>query len=159
MQHPPRYPLCPPPRTACCLWKSLYGLMQSPRMWFKQFTYVMCAQGYTQSNGTATLLFHHGPAGVATLVVYVDKILIIGSDGAEAARLSTTLAAEFDIKALGPLRYFLRLELAYSSRGIFVSQQKYVVDLLMLIGMVDCAPVRTPIDPNLKLGKGRTHLR
>ena len=48
-------------------------------------------------------------------------------------------------------RYFLGLEVAYSSSSIFVSQQKYTVDLT---GMADCAPVRTPIDPNVKLGTG-----
>ena len=84
--------------------------------------------------------------------MYVDDILITGSDAAEACRLSAALATEFEIKALGPLRYFLSLEVAYSSRGITVSQQKYAVDLLKLTGMTECAPVRTPIDPNVKLG-------
>ena len=114
----------------------------------------MRAQGYTQSNGDATLFFHHGLGGVAILVVYVDDILITGSDSIEATHLGMALAAKFELKALGPLRYFLGLEFAYSSRGIFVSQQKYVVDLLKLTGMVDCALVRTPIDSNVKLGKG-----
>ena len=87
-------------------------------------------------------------------MVYVDDILITGSDVTEASRLSAALARAFEIKALGPLRYFLGLEVAYSSRGIFVSQQHYTVDLLKLTGMTDCAPVRTPIDPNVKLGDG-----
>ena len=154
MQHPPGYSLGPP-TTLCRLQKSLYGLKQSPRMWFGRFTTVMRAQGYTQSNGDATLFFHHGPNGVAIFVVYVDDILITGSDGTEALRLATAISAEFADKALGSLRYFLGLEVAYSSRGISVSQQKYAVELLKLTSMVDCAPVRTPIDPNVKLGKGR----
>ena len=87
-------------------------------------------------------------------MVYVNDILITGSDADETRRLSAALAREFEIKALGPLRYFLGLEVAYSSSGIFVSQQKYTVDLLKLTGMTDCAPVRTPIDPNVKLGAG-----
>ena len=138
--------------------KSLYGLKQSPRMSFGKFTTVMRAQGYTQSNSDTTLFFHHGPGGVAILVVYVDDILITGSDSTEATRLGTALTAEFELKALGPLRYFLGLEFAYSSRGIFVYQKKYDVDLLMLTDMVDCAPVWTPIDPNVKLGKGEDSL-
>ncbi|XP_078442921.1 LOW QUALITY PROTEIN: cytochrome P450 93A3-like [Wolffia australiana] len=153
MSHPPGYSLGPP-RTVCRLRKSLYGLKQSPRMWFGRFSSVMRAEGYTQSNGDATIFLRRGPTGVAILVVYVDDILITGSDTVEASRLGLALAREFEIKALGPLRYFLDLEVAYSSRGIFVSQHKYTVDLLTLTGMTDCSPLRTPIDPTVKLGEG-----
>ena len=89
------------------------------------------------------------------MVVYIDDILITGSDNIEATRLGMALTAEFEIKAFGPLWYFLVLEFAYSSRDIFVSQKKYMVDLLKLTGMVDCAPVKNPIDRNVKLGKGK----
>ena len=123
-------------------------------MWFGRFSSVMKAEGYVHSNGDSSLFVRHCPAGVSILVVYVDDILITGSDVTEASRLSAALARAFEIKALGPLRYFLGLEVAYSSRGIFVSQQHYTVDLLKLTGMTDCAPVRTPIDPNVKLGDG-----
>ena len=153
MQLPPGYSLGPP-GTVCRLRKSLYVLKQSPRMWFGRFSSVMKAEGYAQSNGDSSLFHRHSPSGVSILVVYVDDILITGSDAAEAGRLSAALAQEFEIKALGPLRYYLGLEVAYTSRGIFVSQQKYTVDLLKLTDMTECAPVRTPIDPNVKLGEG-----
>ena len=97
----------------------------------------------------------HDLGGVSILVVYVDDILITGHDSIEATRLGMALTAEFEIKALGLLWYFLGLEFACSSRDIFVSQQKYVVDLLKLTGMVDCSPIWNPIKPNVKLGKGK----
>ena len=153
MQHPPRYSLGPP-GTVCRLRKSLYGLKQSPRMWFGRFSSVMKAEGYVHSNGDSSLFVRHCLAGVSIHVVYVDDILITGSNVMEASRLSAALAHAFKIKALGPLQYFLGLEVAYSPRGIFVSQQHYTVDLLKLTGMTDCAPVRTHIDPNVKLGDG-----
>ena len=151
MQLPPGYSLGPL-GTICRLGKSLYGLKQSPRMWFGRFSFE--AEGYAQSNGDSSLFHCHSPSGVSILVVYVDDILITGSDAAEAGRLSAALAQEFEIKALGPLWYFLGLEVAYTSRGIFVWQQKYIVDLLKLTDKTDCAPVRTPIDPSVKLGEG-----
>ena len=153
MHQPPGY-LLGPPSTACRLQKSIYGLKQSPRMWFGRFTSVMKAEGYTQSNGDATLFFRHSPGGVSILAVYVDDMMLTGSDTVETTRLAAALAREFEIKALGQLRYFLGLEVAYSSRGIFISQQKYCMDLLTLTAMTECAPASTPLDPNVKLGKG-----
>ena len=123
-------------------------------MWFDRFSSVMKAEGYVHSNGDSSLLVCHYPAGVSILVVYDDDILITGSDVTEASRLSAALARAFKIKALGSLRYFLGLEVVYSFHGFFVSQQHYTVDLLKLTGMNDCAPVHTPIDPNVKLGDG-----
>ena len=153
MQQPPGYPLGSP-STACRLRKFIYGLKQSPRMWFGRFTSIMKAKGYTQSNGDATLFFRHSPGGVSILAVYVDDMLLTGSDTVEVTPLAAALAREFAIKALGLLRYFLGLEVAYSLRGIFMSYQKYCMDLLTLTVMTECAPASTPLDPNVKLGKG-----
>ena len=63
------------------------------------------------------------------------------------------MAKEFEIKALGRLKYFLGIEVAHSRRGIFISQQKYVTDLFQKTSKTACKPISTPIDPNLRLGK------
>ena len=55
------------------------------------------------------------------------------------------------MKDLGPLKYFLRIEVSRSSEGIFLSQRKYVLDLLQETGMSGCQPVNTPIEEGLKL--------
>ena len=62
------------------------------------------------------------------------------------------MAKEFEIKALGRLKYFLGIEVAHSRQGIFISQQKYVTDLLKETSKTACKPASTPIDPNLRLG-------
>ena len=59
------------------------------------------------------------------------------------------------IKELGKLKYFLGIEVAYSTQGIFISQQKYVTDLLAETGKIGCKPVSTPMDPNHKLGEAK----
>jgi len=56
------------------------------------------------------------------------------------------------MKSLGRLKYFLGIEVARSKRGIFLSQRKYVLDLLTEVGMLDCKPVDTPMIQNQKLG-------
>ena len=87
------------------------------------------------------------------LIVYVDDIVVIGNDKEGMAQLKECLLKEFEIKDLGRLKYFLGIEVAHSKEGIFISQQKYVVDLLKETGLLGCKASNTPIDPNHKLGE------
>ncbi|CAA6665294.1 unnamed protein product [Spirodela intermedia] len=65
------------------------------------------------------------------LLIYVDDIIITGNDEGEIHNLSDCLAQEFDTKTLGRLKYFLGIEVAHSSRGIFISQRKYITDFIL----------------------------
>lgn len=138
----------------CKLKKALYGLKQSPRAWFGRFTKVMLAIGYRQSQGDHTLFVKHSDAGgVIALLVYVDDIIVTGNDEKEKEALRRCLVREFEIKELGRLKYFLGIEVAHFKEGIFISQQKYVTNLLRETGKLACRPVSTPIEPNHKLGE------
>ncbi|CAL9005971.1 unnamed protein product [Prunus brigantina] len=55
------------------------------------------------------------------------------------------------MKDLGDLKYFLGIEVARSTTGIFLSQRKYVLDLLTKTGILGCKPAETPIEMNHKL--------
>ena len=60
-------------------------------------------------------------------------------------------SATFRQKTLGKLKYFLSIEVAQSNLGVVISQRKYTLDILADISMLDCEPVDTPMDPNVKL--------
>ena len=53
------------------------------------------------------------------------------------------------------LKYFLRIEIDQSNSGVVMSQRKYVLDILEETGMLDCKPIDTPTDPNVKLVPGQ----
>ena len=78
---------------------------------------------------------------------------MIGNDETEKHEVKQRLANEFEIKELGKLKYFLGIEVTYCTQGIFISQQKYLIDSLAKIGKIGCKPVSTPMDPNHKLGE------
>ncbi|RVW95141.1 Retrovirus-related Pol polyprotein from transposon RE2 [Vitis vinifera] len=89
------------------------------------------------------------------LVVYVDDIVITGSDQDGIQKLKQHLFTHFQTKDLGKLKYFLGIEIAQSSSGVVLSQRKYALDILEETGMLDCKPVNTPMDPNVKLVPGQ----
>ena len=84
-------------------------------------------------------------------MVYVDDIVIIGDDNEGIKALKQHLFQNFQTKDLGPLRYFLGIEVAQSKSSIAISQRKYALDILEETGLTDCKPVETPMDPNVKL--------
>ncbi|RVW46329.1 Retrovirus-related Pol polyprotein from transposon RE1 [Vitis vinifera] len=135
----------------CKLKKSLYGLKQSLRAWFGRFTKSMRAFGYRQSNSDHTLFLKKQHGKIMTLIVYVDDMVVTGNDPEERKALQNYLSREFEMKYLGPLKYFLRIEVSRSSEGIFLSQRKYTLDILQETGMSGCQPVDTPIEEGLKL--------
>jgi hypothetical protein len=85
------------------------------------------------------------------MLVYVDNIVIAGSTPYHVEHLVRFLSEDFPIKDLGPLEYFLRLEASYSSMGITLTQRKYVLDLLLCVGMENCNPTSTPLVPSERL--------
>lgn len=137
--------------TVCRLKKSLYGLKQSPRAWFGRFTKSMKAFGFCQSNSDHTLFLKKQQGRITALIVYVDDMVLTGNDVEEMERLQEYLSKEFEMKDLGSLKYFLGIEVSRSRKGIFLSQRKYILDLLKETGMSACQPSNTPMDEGVKL--------
>ena len=139
----------------CRLRRSLYSLKQSPRAWFGRFSYVVQEFGMLRSTTDHLVFYHHNSSGQCIyLVVYVDDIVITGSDQDGIQKLKQYLFTHFQTKDLGKLKYFLGIEMTQSSFGVVLSQRKYALDILEEICMLDCKLVDTPMDPNVKLVPG-----
>jgi transposase InsO family protein len=151
MELPPGYEYGVAANKVCKLEKALYGLKQSPRAWFGRFCRSMKNYGYNQGDSDHTMFFKRDEGRIAILIIYVDDMIITGDDKAEIQRLELKLSKEFDMKNLGGLKYFLGIEVSRTQTGIFLSQRKYVLDLLAETGMLNCKPVSTPMEQNLKL--------
>ncbi|RVW39260.1 Retrovirus-related Pol polyprotein from transposon RE1 [Vitis vinifera] len=136
--------------------RSLYGLKQSPRAWFSRFSSVFKSLACFAVQQTIQFFIIITPWGQCIyLVVYVDDIVITGSDQDGIQKLKQHLFTHFQTKDLGKLKYFLGIEIAQSSSGVVLSQRKYALDILEETGMLDCKPVDTPMDPNVKLVPGQ----
>ncbi|EOY13638.1 Cysteine-rich RLK (RECEPTOR-like protein kinase) 8, putative [Theobroma cacao] len=100
-----------------------------------------------------SVFYRQSDTGIILLVVYIDDIVIIGSDTAGISSLKSFLHTQFQTKDLGFLKYFLGVEVTRSKKGIFLSQRKYVLDLLTEIGKLGAKPCNAPMTPNLQLTK------
>jgi uncharacterized protein (DUF2164 family) len=99
---------------------------------------VMKKLGYQESNADHTMLIRRKEDKICIIVVYVDDIVLTDNDPTEMKKIKASLATEFETKDLGELRYFLGIEVARSKKGVVLSQQKYVPDLLNDTGMLGC---------------------
>ena len=137
----------------CRLKKVLYGLKQAPCVWSTELRVFLLSLGFVNSTANASLFIHHKPGVKLYLLVYVDDIIVTGSSPAEVSTLIATLAARFSLKDLVCLNYFLGVEVILSTAGIFLSQRKYITDLLHKSGMADTKLASTPLSSTDKLLK------
>ena len=139
----------------CKLRRSLYGLKQSHRAWFGQFSSVVQKFGMTQSRTDHSVFYHHTSSRQCIyLIVYEDDIVITGNDQDGIQRLKQHLFNHFQTKDLGKLKYFPRIEIAQFKSSVVMSQRKYTLEILEEIGMLDCKPIDTLMNPNVKLVPG-----
>ncbi|XP_019241521.1 PREDICTED: uncharacterized protein LOC109221499 [Nicotiana attenuata] len=85
------------------------------------------------------------------VAVYVDEVILTGTELEEIKLLKKFLHDSFKIKNLGRLQYFLGFEILYKDDGVIISQRKFVIDLLKKYNCLNCSPLLSPLDPNVKL--------
>lgn len=132
------------------LWSA--RLRQSPRNWFAKLTCALRRYGFSRSHADHTLFTYRKGADVLSLLVYVDDILVAGNNAALCTSFKRYLNDCFQLKDLGPLKYFLGIECARSAEGLFLNQRKYALDILHEVGLLAAKPVDTPLPQNHSLG-------
>ena len=150
MKPPPGLSL-PQPNLVCKLNKSLYGLKQASHNWNQKLTLELLLLGYTQSSADHSLFVKKSASDITALLVYVDDVVLTGNSIAEINAVKAHLHSRFHIKDLGPIKYFLGLEVSRSLDGLVLNQRKYCLDLISETGMLGCKPAPTPSDPSIKL--------
>jgi len=97
------------------------------------------------------LFINKSSTNITIVAIYVDDIIIMGSDPNEAAFVKAHLHSLFGIKDLGKLNFFLGLEVAYLKDCIFLSRHKFTQELLYQSGFIGSTAVVTPLPLNYKL--------
>lgn len=133
------------PEYVCRLTKALYGLKQASRAWFDTFNGFLIEFGFTCSRSDPSLFTYHKQNKTLVLLLYVDDILLTGSDDDLLSKLLTALNRLFAMKNMGKPKLFLGIEIEQYTEGIFLHQRAYAEDVLHQAAMSDCNPMPTPL--------------
>ncbi|XP_020219676.1 uncharacterized protein LOC109802671 [Cajanus cajan] len=88
---------------------------------------------------------------MAYLLLYVDDIILTASSDELRKSIISLLSSEFAMKDLGPLNYFLGINVTRHAGGLFLSKKKYATEIIDRAGMSSCKPSPTPVDTKPKI--------
>lgn len=151
MSQPPGFSDSRCPQFVCKLNKSIYGLKQAPRAWFQRLSSFLFTIGFTGSHTDSSLFIREQGGNVLYILLYVDDIIITGSTDLVVQECISLIAAEFQLRDLGILHYFLGIEVHHLPNGILLSQHKYLHDLLLATKMDKATSVKSPMATTCQL--------
>ena len=133
------------PHHVCRLHKAIYGLKQAPQAWYQELpTFLLSLDFVISRTNSSLFVYSHGTAFLYFLV-YVDDLIITGSDSSLVNTIFSQLDSKFSTRDLGVLSFFCGVEVLATPMGLLLAQQKYVIDLLSKHNMLGSKPVSTPL--------------
>ena len=136
--------------------KALYGLHQAPRAWYTKLDDTLLSLGFRRSESEHAVYIRQNNDAKLVVGVYVDDLVITGTDRDDLRVFKNEMAAAFKMSDLGLLHYYLGIEVKQSASGISLSQGAYAAKILERSGMAGCNPCQTPMEARLKLSKQST---
>jgi hypothetical protein len=110
--------------------KALYGLKKALRAWYTHIDGWFQEKGVMKSSIDVNLYFLHDGESILIVFLYVDDLILTGNDDGLIRWLKNELYKEFEMKDLGPLHYFLGLEVWKGKNHLVLTQAKYVMEVL-----------------------------
>ena len=137
----------------CRLKKSLCGLKQSPRQWYKKFDSFMLSDGFKRSDYDRYVYLKTVNGSAIYLLIYVDDMLIAVKDKSEIAKFKAQLNKEFEMKDLGAAKKILGVKIIRDRKSgmLYLSQRDYIEKVLRRFNMHDAKPVSTPLAAHFRL--------
>ncbi|WVZ11324.1 hypothetical protein V8G54_015854 [Vigna mungo] len=133
--------------------KALYGLKQAPRAWYNRIDEYLMKLGFKRSLNEATLFIKGDEIHSIFISLYVDDLLVTGSNEELVKKFKEDMKQIFEMTDLGEMAYFLGMEINQKNGEVFIYQKKYIKELLKKFKMDECKSVDTPMCQKEKLSK------
>ncbi|KAJ8509101.1 hypothetical protein ON010_g18802 [Phytophthora cinnamomi] len=146
MHQPPRYMLAGHADLVCKHKKSIYGLKQAPKYWYKVLHKFFTNLGFVRCSKEYCIYVQKVGESWIIVVVYVDDLTIMSKDIELISKLKQDLSGRFKMKDLEDIHYILKMEVRRNrkNRTMTISQHKYIDELLDKFNMGHCTAVTTP---------------
>lgn len=132
-------------QNVCKLNKILYGLKQVPREWYENLKSTLLQWGFKSPKSDFSLFYLYKRILIIFILLYVDDILVTGSHKKTIEKFVEVLDKTFYFKDIGDLKYFLCVEVIRDNSGIYLTQAKYISDLLERLNFLShLKPCNTP---------------
>ncbi|GKA37785.1 retrovirus-related pol polyprotein from transposon TNT 1-94, partial [Tanacetum coccineum] len=126
--------------------KALYGLHQAPRAWYETLANYLLSNGFKRGKIDQTLFIKKQKGDILLVHVYVDNIIFGSTNKELCTSFEKLLKDKFQMSSMGELTFFLGLQVQQKEDGIFISQDKYVAEILKKFNYSDVKSASTPVD-------------
>jgi hypothetical protein len=148
VEQPPGFEDSEYPNHVYKLSKALYGLKQAPRACYECLRDFLITNGFKVGKADATLFTKNIAKDLFVCQIYVDDIIFGSTNKSTCAEFSRIMIQKFEMSMMGELKYFLGFQVKQLQEGTFISQTKYIQDILTKFGMKDDKPIKTPMGTN-----------
>ncbi|GJU18189.1 putative ribonuclease H-like domain-containing protein [Tanacetum coccineum] len=133
--------------------KALYGLHQAPRAWYATLSTFLEKHGYRRGTIDKTLFIKKDKKDIILVQIYVDDIIFGSTKKSWSDEFEALMKGRFQMSAMGELTFFLGLQVKQSQDGIFISQDKYVAEILKKFDFVSVKSAVTPMETKAPLAQ------
>ncbi|GJS65668.1 putative ribonuclease H-like domain-containing protein [Tanacetum coccineum] len=133
--------------------KALYGLHQAPRAWYATLSTFLLKSGYRRGTIDKTLFIKKDKNDIMLVQVYVDDIIFGSTKKSWCDDFEALMKSRFQMSSMGELTFFLGLQVKQKEDGIFISQDKYVAEILKKFDFASVKIASTPIETQKPLTK------
>ncbi|GJS62993.1 putative ribonuclease H-like domain-containing protein [Tanacetum coccineum] len=133
--------------------KALYGLHQAPRAWYETLSTYLLDNGFQRGKIDKTLFIRRVKGDILLVQVYVDDIIFGSTKKSLCTEFEKMMHKKFQMSSMGELTFFLGLQVKQKEDGIFISQDKYVTEILKKFSFTDVKTASTPMETQKPLLK------
>jgi hypothetical protein len=137
----------------CKLKKALYGLKRAPRAWYSRLDKYLKQAWFKKGSADINLYIKVSQGNILLIEVYVDDIIFGSDDDRLSQKFAKDMHYEFEMSLLRELSFFLGLQIRQRNQGIYISQTKYIREMIKRFRMEDCKPVIIPMKTSCKFRK------